>query len=86
MLKGSSFESAARKIHKVDFGFLELETEILTVVWSLSARLEFDRIHLNANDETGIRHAPVNFLYDLYDDAAAVIEVAAVVICPLVGC
>jgi hypothetical protein len=73
MLKGSTFERAARQIHKVDFSLLELDTEVLTIVWCLASWLELDRVDLNANDETGIRYAPVNFLYDLEDDAAAVV-------------
>ena len=85
VLERTPFESAAREINEIDFGLLEFDAQVPAVIRSRAAGLEFHRVDLDTDDEAWVVDAAVHFFDDLEDDAAAVIEIAAVLICALIG-
>lgn len=86
VLKRPSLERPSRQVHEIHAGLFHLETEALAVVGSLTAGLEFDRVELDADDERGIIHAPLDLIDDFEHDPAAVLEaVLAVLVGPKVG-
>jgi hypothetical protein len=86
MLKSATLKCATGEIYEVDFGLFHFDAEVHAVLWGLTAGLEFDRVDFDADDETGVVDAALDFGNDFEDDAAAVGEVAAVFVCAFVGC
>jgi hypothetical protein len=86
MLKRAALKSATGEIYEVDVGLFHFDAEIHAVFGSLAAGLEFDRVDFDADDEAGVVDAALHFGDDFEDDAAAVGEVAAVLVGAFVGC
>jgi hypothetical protein len=76
--------SAAGKLDKIEAKFLELLTQLLSLLWVKSLALKLDRVELNTDDEAMTVPTP-DFCCDFKDYTRDILEAASILIVALVG-